>query len=376
MNKKLVLLLGTMVFVAAIGAILISIVNGNATKTKRTDNETINIVTTFYPIYLIGMNLTDGIEGIELKSLTDMNTGCLHDYQLTTEDMKAISNADILITNGGGMETFLEDVINNYPELKIIESSKNVPLLKNDADSNKVLYVKHNHGDNEEYNDELTDEDGEVHNDDEQNHEVGETRAEDHLISEYNSHIWLNPSNYLLQIENVKVELLNFITQDEALQSDEADRIKNEIEQNARIYMQLIEDFNSHLDTELAASLSNLDTTNVLQAVIFHDAFAYIADRIGIQVAFTVPLEVDSALSAGDIATIIDVVKEKNIKLLFIEQQFSNSIAKQIEAETDAKMYIIDSVVTGEGSKDSYLKAMQKNLEVLKEALNWQNIGK
>jgi zinc transport system substrate-binding protein len=87
------------------------------------------------------------------------------------------------------------------------------------------------------------------------------------------------------------------------------------------------------------------------------------------KVAFTVPLDSDTALSAGDIAEIIKAVREDNIKYLFTEQQYNDSIAKQIEAETEAKVYIIDSAVTGDGSKDSYLKAMKNNLTVLKEAL-------
>lgn len=46
------------------------------------------IVTSFYPMYVIALNLTEGAEGIELSNMADVNVGCLHDYTLTTEDMK------------------------------------------------------------------------------------------------------------------------------------------------------------------------------------------------------------------------------------------------------------------------------------------------
>jgi zinc transport system substrate-binding protein len=66
----------------------------------------------------------------------------------------------------------------------------------------------------------------------------------------------------------------------------------------------------------------------------------------------------------------VDSVKKKKIKYLFTEEQFSDTIAKQIAEETDAKVYIIDSAVTGNGDKDSYIKSMQKNIEVLKSTNN------
>lgn len=351
MNKKLMLLLGTMVIIVAVGAILISILSNKSSQATESDDETINIVTTFYPVYMIGLNITDQVEGVELKSLTDMNTGCLHDYQLTTEDMKSISNADILIINGGGMETFLEDIVSNYPELTIIDASNNITMLNNEEDSDKVLKVEH------------SEEAGES--------EIAEDEEEEHIESEFNPHLWLNPTLYMKQIENVKDGLIQYINNSETIKEEDSAKFIQSLEQNTQNYLQTIEEFDSLLEEELSnSSLSNVDTEKTFQAVIFHDSFAYLADRIGIEVAFTVPLDADSALSAGDIATIIDVVKEKDIKYLLIEQQFSDSIAKQIEAETDAKMYIIDSVVTGDGAKDSYIKAMQKNLEVLKEALN------
>ena len=122
-------------------------------------------------------------------------------------------------------------------------------------------------------------------------------------------------------------------------------------------------------DSVEAIALTSDQATEKRQVVIFHDAFAYLANRVGMEVAFTVPLDSDTALSAGDIAKIIDAVKNENIKYLYTEQQYSDSIAKQIATETGAEVRIIDSVVTGDGSKASYLDAMQKNLLVLKEAL-------
>ena len=62
------------------------------------------VATSFYPIYLFALNLTQGIDGLEVRNLAAPGTGCLHDYQLQTGDMKALAEADVFLVNGAGME--------------------------------------------------------------------------------------------------------------------------------------------------------------------------------------------------------------------------------------------------------------------------------
>lgn len=72
------------------------------------DSEKIKITASFYPIYIMLLNLTDGIDDVEVSLLAPAETGCLHDYQLTTGDMKLIEKCDILVVNGSGMEDFFD----------------------------------------------------------------------------------------------------------------------------------------------------------------------------------------------------------------------------------------------------------------------------
>ena len=46
-------------------------------------------------MYIATMNIVDGADGVKLKNLSEPKTGCLHDYTLTTEDMKVLSTADV-----------------------------------------------------------------------------------------------------------------------------------------------------------------------------------------------------------------------------------------------------------------------------------------
>jgi zinc transport system substrate-binding protein len=327
MKKKITILLAVMVLLAA-GAVIIALwTSQKESGNQKKEEDKIQVLTTFYPVYMIGLNIMDQIEEIEVKSLTDINTGCLHDYQLTTEDMKSLASADIIVINGGGMESFLEDILGNYPDLKVIDASQDISMLPNDV------------------------------------WEIGDEHEDE---AEFNSHVWLDPKLYQKQIENVRDGVIDYIKN-----SDKAsEQLLQQIESNSASYIQKVEELDTELDNSfnIAPALSG-QAEEPKQAIIFHNAFEYLAGRTGLEVTYTVPLDSDTALNASDIADIIDAVNKDHIKYLFTEKQYGDSIANRIEAETEAKVYLIDSAVTGDGSKDSYLKAMQNNIKVLKEAL-------
>ena len=100
------------------------------------DDGNLKIVTSFYPMYLDVLNITRGVGGVEVVNLTPPQTGCLHDYQLTPEDMKVLETADIFVVNGLGMENFLDKVTEARPDLKIIDASDSpeiVPIMEGDV---------------------------------------------------------------------------------------------------------------------------------------------------------------------------------------------------------------------------------------------------
>ena len=75
----------------------------------------LNIVASFYPIYILAMNVFDGIESVSLTCMTAPDTGCLHDYQLLASDMMTLSRADALLVCGAGMESYLPGVTAQFP---------------------------------------------------------------------------------------------------------------------------------------------------------------------------------------------------------------------------------------------------------------------
>ena len=99
------------------------------------------VVTSFYPIWLMALNLTEGIDGITVVNLAEPATGCLHDYTLQNSDMVALSKADVLLINGAGMEAFLPVVTGAYPDLPLVDASKGILLLESDDDGESNSHI-------------------------------------------------------------------------------------------------------------------------------------------------------------------------------------------------------------------------------------------
>ncbi len=318
MKKKAIILILLMITAGIAGGFLISVLNrGNGREAGNADAR-LKLVTSFYPTYIMALNITDQIPELKVDSLTDFTAGCLHDYQLTTGDMKLLSDADLFLMNGGGMESYLEDVTKNYPELAMVNISEGIDMR-----------------------------------------ESGEHEGE------VNSHVWLDPARYIIQVNHMRDGLIQYITERSDLPQEYREDTVQRITDNAEEYISKVKE----LEEELKRLIPKIQTEMVQhKVIIFHEAFAYLADRVGLTIARTVEMEDESALSAAEVADIISTVKSEGIGYLFTEEQYGASITDRIVEETSAKAYVIDSAVTGDGTKDSYLEAMRKNMRTLEEA--------
>lgn len=294
--------------------------NNSAKSNNSTEsNNKLTIITSFYPMYISTLNIVKDIPNVEVLNMTTSQTGCLHDYSLSTKDLKTLSNADILIINGAGMESFLDDVIDEYSDLKIIEASKGIDLIE----------------DTEHY-DHTEDHDHEDH---------------DHDV---NPHVWVSISKNIEEVSNIAEEL-------SSLDPNHA----NEYQDNANEYIAKLE----NLKTEMHSTLDNIAHKDI---ITFHEAFPYFAEEFGLNIVGVIEIEPDSEPSAKEVENIISIINEKNIKALFTEPQYSSKIADTIAKETGASIYTLDPIVTGDSNEkayNDYIIKMQENLNTLKEAL-------
>ncbi len=94
---------------------------------EKINSENFKITTSFYPMYIIALNLTKDAKNIELNNMTDSSIGCLHNYTLTTNDLKKIQESDILVINGLGLEENILNTVNKTnSNIKVIDSSDNI----------------------------------------------------------------------------------------------------------------------------------------------------------------------------------------------------------------------------------------------------------
>lgn len=102
--------------------------------TVPTTSNTVTIATSFYPIYIMTLNVTKDIPNVEVINMTQPTTGCLHDYSATPNDLMNLEDAEFLVINGAGMESFMDKVVKQYPNLKTIDSSIGIELIKGEGD--------------------------------------------------------------------------------------------------------------------------------------------------------------------------------------------------------------------------------------------------
>jgi len=93
-------------------------------------SSTTTIATSFYPIYIFALNVAKDIPNVNVIDMTKPTAGDLHDYAVTPEDMKNLEGAKVLIINGAGIESFMGNITSQMPNLKIVDTSKGIELIK------------------------------------------------------------------------------------------------------------------------------------------------------------------------------------------------------------------------------------------------------
>lgn len=298
-------------FLFVIAVMLSSVLMAACGEAQKTGDSEINVTASFYPIYILAENVIGDTEGINLQNMAQPQTGCLHDYQLSTGDMKKLDTTDIFLINGGGMESFLDNALELFPQLNIVDTSKGTVSLENDG---------HDH-----------EEEGE----DEHSHN-----------HEENSHFWILPQNAAVQAENI-CEALSEVCPDKA------------------------DEFRENTDSFIE-SLNDIETFdgNGMKVCIFNEAFAYLHLSYGLDVRLCVEMDENQTPSAKEMAEIITTVKEENISLLIAADDASKAIADTVARETDAKVVVLDPVLTGDFSPKSYAEALNENARILKGSVN------
>ena len=346
----------------------------NTTNSQVTDTSSaakLKIKTSFYPMHEFTRQVAGDLADVENLVPAGVEP---HDWEPTPQDMAGIADADVIVYNGAGMESWIDQVLDSVKDrdLKVIEASQGIEIMEGEGHSHAHDHGTegehsqedehaHDHGTEGEHSHE--DEhahdhgaEGEHSHEDEHAHNHGEEGGHHHDHGGLDPHVWLSPALAIQQVRNIEQGLA------------EADpEHKDAYKANADAYVSKLE----ALDQEFKEGLKDSKRKDFITQ---HAAFGYLAKEYGLTQVPIAGLSPDQEPSASQMAKIIEFAKENNVKTIFFETLVASNVAETIAAEigaTTAVLNPIEGLTEEDISKQlDYIAIMRQNLQALQAALN------
>ena len=236
-----------------------------------------------------------------------------HSYQPAPRDIINVSKSNVLVINGGGIETFI------------------APLLDNAGGSRLVITASAGLTP-------LPDPSGE--------HPEGDP------------HFWMDPNNVIRYVENIRDGLIEADPQGGQFYTD-----------NAAAYIVQLQ----ALDAWIVDQVAKIPPDDRL-LVTNHESLGYFAARYGFTMIGSIIPSVssESAPTASQIAGLIDQIRASGARAIFMETGANTELANQISAETNVilvtNLYTA-SVSDSNGPAPTYLDMMKYNVNQIVNAL-------
>jgi len=132
---------------------------------------------------------------------------------------------------------------------------------------------------------------------------------------------------------------------------------------NANNYVMALEE----LDSSFVAAFNAIPATG-RKIVTTHKSFSYLASDYGIELLSPASGAIGVGISARKMALLIDQIRSRNIKALFLENAIDPRVIEQIARETQvaigSKLYS-DSLSALDGPAPTYIALMRHNIETI-----------
>jgi len=332
MKKIITLMLVSVLAVCALSGC------GTSKSGEDTKDKKIKIVTTIFPEYDWVMQiLGDKADKADVTMLLDKGVD-LHSYQPSTADIAKISEADVFIYVGGESDEWVEDVLKEAKNKKL----KVINLMDVMGDKAKEEEVKEGMQPEEE----------------EHAEEAKDGKEEEEV--EYDEHVWLSLKNAKIFTKKI-ADVLSEVDKDDA----------KTYQANYESYAKKLDD----LDKKYADAVASAKN----KTLVFGDRFPfrYLVNDYGLDYyAAFVGCSAESEASFETVTFLAKKIDELGLGNVLTIEGKNHKIAKTVVDNTknkDQKVLTMDSMqsTTSKDVKDgaTYLGIMEKNLEVLKEAL-------
>lgn len=286
---------------------------------SRQDSEKIKVVASFYPFYEIAQKI--GGNNTIITSVIPMGVEP-HDWELTPQQIPGIIEADMIIYNGIGFDSWLgkkEQFRNSF----LVDISKDLQLIKLGQQGSENLGPI----------DQLSD-----------------------PTYVYDSHIWLDP----ILVKNIS-KTISY-----ALIKLDPDNIDS--------YLQNTKNFNRQLDTLDSLIKKSLANCELKDFITFHESFHYFANRYGLTQHAVHGSSPEGEILPQQIIKIISLAKDLGIDTIYSEElkdpRLSQTLASEIPNGKVLLLSPIEGIEPHEQNKDiNFIDKMKMNLENLKQGL-------
>ena len=283
-------------------------------------NAEIKVVASIKPIHSLASYLMDGVGKPDL--IVD-GYASPHGFALKPSHAKMLQEANLIFWVGEGLENFLEK-----PLKSIAKNAEKIELMEIKG-LTKLKFRERNIFDG--HDDHGHDEDG----------------HEGHAHGEYDPHIWLDP-------ENAKVILNEMV---EHLIENDA--------KNASAYKSNLNKALKDIDGLLKSIKSELNKD--FKSIVFHDAYQYFEERFNVTVLGAFTVNTDVMPGAEQLSEIREIIEHDKVSCIFSEPQFNPDIINAVAKDMNISTGVLDPLgATLEPGKDLYfdlIKNMSKSFK-------------
>ena len=262
------------------------------------------IITTILPLYCFASGVAGDLAHVD-NLLPENASG--HDYQLSPQDASKLSNADLVIATGLGLED------------EFLKRRLKVPAVKAAAGIDPIrghVHEDHRHGD------------------------------------DTNPHFWLDPILAAHTVTNIL----------QALQKADPQNTDG-YARNAAAYVARLH----KLDQEISGVLAPYRGRTL---VTYHDAFPYFARRYGLEVVGVVQEVADVEPTARHLSELRTLIRDKKIGVIFMETGSDSRRVKQLAADLGVKIATLNPLESGPLSPTAYEEGMRRNAESIRKAFD------
>ncbi len=315
-------------------------------------NADIKVVASIKPIHSLASYLMNGVAKPDL--IVD-GYASPHGFAMKPSHAKMLQNADLIFWVGEDVENFLEkplgSIAKKAEKIELMQI-KGLQVLKfrernifDDHDDHG--HDDHGHDDhdkNEDHDSHAKKEDHDDHGKKEDHDDHGKKEDHDdherHAHGEFDPHIWLDPINAKVILNEMVEHLIENDPKNEAKYKSNLDEALKDIDKLTIDVM-----------TELSNSVSS---------IVFHDAYQYFEKRFNVNILGAFTVNTDVMPGAEQLAEIREIIEHDKVACVFSEPQFNPDIIKAVAKDMNIKTGVIDPLgATLNPGKDLYFSLIK-----------------